>query len=387
MNSFQEQLFKDLEVLVANTDTSFYRGEFMLDGKRYWIYNYRLASFTQFLQPNAMNARGVMYEVDENGNAVRLAALPMAKFFNLNENPLTMNLNTSHSNIESITYKADGSLISTFIHNDELFVKSKGSLFSDQAVAAAKFLDRPENADLKEHLEAITKWGFTVDMEYVAPTNRIVLGYEKENLIVLSIRDINDGRMVLKSEIDGSHGYLTMHFSYSKILDHWVESVGIVDNFVDSVPTMEGIEGFVVRLKDGTAFKTKTDWYVVLHKTKDSINSPRKLFECVIQETTDDLRQLFRDDPVAMQQILDMENRVVPKFAHMTQTVEHYYEENEHLSRKDYAIKGQTIDDGFFSLKMTKYTGKPVDYKEFAIKHPELFGVKEDAVNEAVSEE
>jgi T4 RnlA family RNA ligase len=386
MNSFQEQLFKDLEVLVANTDTSFYRGEFMLDGKRYWIYNYRLASFTQFLQPNAMNARGVMYEVDENGNAVRLAALPMAKFFNLNENPLTMNLNTSHSNIESITYKADGSLISTFIHNGELRVKSKGSLFSDQAIAAAKFLDRSENKEFKGQLKWLTEREFTVDMEYVAPTNRIVLGYEKEGLIVLSVRGMHDGALRAKSEFS-ARGYFPISIYYSELLDRWVDGVEVTENFVDSVSSMEGIEGFVVRLKDGTAFKTKTDWYIVLHKTKDSINSPRKLFECVIQETTDDLRQLFRDDPVAMQQILDMENRVVPKFAHMTQTVEHYYEENKHLSRKDYAIKGQTIDDGFFSLKMTKYTGKPVNYKEFAIKHPELFGVKEDAISENITNE
>ncbi len=84
MNKFQTDLFNDLEHLVSNNE-AFYKQSFELDGLTYWIYNYRLASYTDFLHPNALNCRGTMFEVDAEGNPIRLAALPIEKFFNVNE--------------------------------------------------------------------------------------------------------------------------------------------------------------------------------------------------------------------------------------------------------------------------------------------------------------
>ena len=90
-------------------------------------------------------------------DVIRLAALPMQKFFNVNENPFTMDLDMN--DVEGIDLKADGSLISTYLHNvsqdtynrdDVLRLKTKGSLESDQALAAMKWLDLPENSKFKE---------------------------------------------------------------------------------------------------------------------------------------------------------------------------------------------------------------------------------------------
>jgi T4 RnlA family RNA ligase len=149
--------------------------------------------------------------------------------------------------------------------------------------------------------------------------------------------------------------------------------------FVDAVPAIvEDIEGFVFLMKDGTTFKRKTTKYLVLHHTKDSINTPRRLFECVINETSDDLRSLFADDPVALGMIKAMEDKVVHKFDAMIKTVEAFYAENKDMTRKDYAIKGQTVNDDLFSLKMNLFLGKPNDYKAFAIKNMEMFGIKDE---------
>jgi T4 RnlA family RNA ligase len=146
--------------------------------------------------------------------------------------------------------------------------------------------------------------------------------------------------------------------------------------FVNDVPDIvDDIEGVVFMLKDGTMCKQKTTKYLVLHHSKDSINMPRRLFECVINETSDDLRSLFADDECALALIEDMEDRVVHRFDAMIKTVEQFYEENKTLSRKDYAIKGQTEKDELFSLKMNLFLGKANDYKTFAIKHIELFDI------------
>ncbi|HET8685673.1 MAG TPA: hypothetical protein VFM18_03290 [Methanosarcina sp.] len=79
-----ETLFSDL-VRLTETSEAFYKQEFKLDDSIYWIFNYRLASYSDFQLPSAKWARGTMFEVDSNGKMIRLASLPMPKFFNLHE--------------------------------------------------------------------------------------------------------------------------------------------------------------------------------------------------------------------------------------------------------------------------------------------------------------
>jgi T4 RnlA family RNA ligase len=132
MHPAQQKLYDNL-IALTKANEAFYYQDFELDGKKYRIFNYRLASYTDFQQPGALECRGVMFEVQDEV-AVRLASLPMEKFFNLNENPMTMNLDLTQ--VVRIEEKADGSLMSTYIHNDQLRLKSKGSLFSEQALHA-----------------------------------------------------------------------------------------------------------------------------------------------------------------------------------------------------------------------------------------------------------
>ena len=140
--------------------------------------------------PGALYARGVMFEVQKTEDGVRpirLASLPMPKFFNLNENPFTMGLDLSE--IDRIEVKSDGSLMSSYIHKGRLMLKSKGSLFSEQAIDAMLWLDRPENDRLRNLIKEKTEQGITVNLEWVAPWNRVVLSYREPRLIVLNTID------------------------------------------------------------------------------------------------------------------------------------------------------------------------------------------------------
>ena len=350
-----------------------------MDGSMYRIFNYRLASYTDFLAPSAMEARGIMFEIEDTGYdaiPVRLASLPMEKFFNLNENPFTMDLDLTE--ISSIMLKADGSLISTYMHDDYIQLKTKGSLISDQCIAAKMWLNLPENKSFKDELTAAERLGYTVNMEWCAPNNRIVIGYEQPHLVVLNVRSREDGSYFEWYDIDS--------YIFPEILSRWVEYETPDDavQFIANTPDMQNIEGFVVKLLSGQHVKIKTTWYLALHHTKDSINSPRRLFEAVLEEATDDMRSLFHEDPVAIQMIMDMESFVEEKYNHLVDTVERFFERNKDLDRKDYAILGQKdLDRKSFGLAMSRYLGKGVDYKEFMKKNYKHFGIKDEVEDES----
>jgi len=365
-------IYEALQELCENSEALFAR-DFIVDDVHYRIFDYRLAQYTDWLNRFALDARGIMFEIKDD-KPVRIVSRPMRKFFNLNENPITMNLDISRNNIHYITEKVDGSLISTYLHRGELRLKSKGSVQSDQAIAAMKWLDKPENAALKEDLFELASTDYTVDMEYVAPTNRIVVGYMEEHLIGLNIRDNYTGQNWGPIK-DGP-------IPFPALQGIWVKSYEPTDDFLEKAYSLVGTEGYVYMLKTGEQFKQKTTWYSTLHKLKDSLNTPRHLLAAVIRGTSDDLRGHFSGDPVAIMLIDQMEQKVIPIYDHIIATVEKFYEDNKHLSRKDYAILGQSIKDDLFGLKMSKYLGRinEFTYQEYCIDHPEWFDIKSNPI-------
>lgn len=367
MNAYQQNMYDNLMALTSGSET-FYFQDFDLEGHTYRIFNYRLSSYTEFMKPSALECRGHMFEL-RNGEVIRLAALPMQKFFNLNENPMTIGLDLTM--VDTVELKADGSLISTYMHNDQLRMKSKGSLFSGQALAAMAWLDRPENQGFRSAVYSLSRSGHTVNMEWCAPDNRIVIGYEKPHLKVLNVRSMQDGKYIDRQVLNAILG--------DNMIDR-VDTNGLrVADFVQSIPDMlDDIEGYVARIGD-LWFKIKTNKYMSLHHTKDSINNPRRLFEAVLDEGVDDLRAMFFEDKLAIKLIDEMTEKVDKIYNHMVALVEKFYEDNKHLDRKEYAIKGQAdLERIYFGLAMTKYLQKPVDYKGFMKSKYKEFGIRDE---------
>lgn len=372
MNKFQSDLYNNLMALL-DSEAFFYTDQ-VVNGATYRIFNYRLASFTEFQRPGALESRGHTFMLHEDGSPFALVSMPMQKFFNLGENPLVMNLDLSA--VHRIMDKLDGSLISTVSWNDgsrEFTIKTKGSFFSEQAQAAKKLLNTPEYAPLVKFIGDMTEWGWTVNMEYCSPDNQIVLGYAKPMLRVLNVRSMITGEYLDEETIlaEGCPKEMLVEtFTPPSNVHEWVESVN----------HMKGREGFVVTLKDGTWFKLKTEEYSALHKTKDSVTIPRRLFEACVLEAADDLRGMFRDDPLSISRINEMEALVAKHYNHLSAVVDNFYQTNKELDRKSYAIKGQAelAADGVFSLAMNAYIGRPVDLKEFMIKNYKRFGIKDE---------
>jgi len=100
MNTLKQQL----EDLVGQPDSPFYK--VVQDGIE--IYSHRLATYSDFLQPAALEARGIAFLGDQ------CVARPPMKFFNWQENPFTaLSMEQVLDEADQIRLKEDGSLITT----------------------------------------------------------------------------------------------------------------------------------------------------------------------------------------------------------------------------------------------------------------------------------
>jgi len=211
-------------------------------------------------------ARGIIF--DKSGN---LISRPYHKFFNLNERNETQ-LNVIDFGADHIVLeKADGSMIRPLVINDELFLATKMGI-TDIAEAAKKLLSEEQTEWLKKQFAAQK----TPLLEYVAPTNRIVVQYAEPKLILTSVRDNLTGEYQLPESAPFD------------LVDAFGTIQGNIDEYITRQVQMEGREGDVIRFADGHMLKLKNEWYVRIHKNKDVIRSERNILDMIINETLDD---------------------------------------------------------------------------------------------------
>lgn len=341
---------------------------------KFVIFSYHIASYSDWLYPYSLESRGIMFEMDENNNPIRIACRPMQKFFNLYENPFTEEL--LDNEIQYVFAKEDGSLISTFLDKGELFVKTKASLFSQQALDAQKWLYDPKRKPLFNAIKEYTELGYTVNMEWVSPDNRIVLSYEEPRLIVLNIRNNITGEYIPREELL-KDGQISQY-----LVDAY--AIGNLQNILDEVKDMKNEEGFVIWKNDKPYCKIKCPWYIHLHSVKSSIASDKNLWESVAEGVTDDIKVLFEADPLAVKRISDFELMYKKSFSSIYNTVISVYNQLQGLSRKDYAIKSQSIlnneNPKLFGIVMRLYLTGPDDELLNSIKD-HLVKFREDYID------
>lgn len=382
LSTQQKQLYQNLMICCSNE--AFYFQDFVADDVNetlYRIFNYRQASYTDFCLPGALECRGIMFEISDAGEVLRLVSRPMAKFFNAMECPFS-DINSIFSdpgsNISEVDDKADGSLISSYINYcGELKLKTKGSPKSDQAIAAMYWLNCRD--ELLLEFTEITQNAFTINCEWCAPDNRIVLPYETGHLQVLNIRDNDSGEYLSRADIIAQAPEIAKHLVQDKVLPKGPN--GTWEETLQLVRAETGIEGYVIKFNNNLWVKIKTDAYKALHWSKDSINTPRRLFEACVLETVDDLKDMFSTDTLAIAQINKMEDFVRPIYNGICDRVEDFVDKNKHLDRKDFAIKAQQELDktlGEFHLAMKLYSGKDVSYKENLLDKWKILGLSDE---------
>ena len=364
INEYQTKVFKDLMNLV-NSNNAFYKKEEEFIGGRYFIFNYRLAFYSDFLEPNALEARGITFLVDKNDNPLKLVCWPMEKFFNINENPFTENVD--YENIHYAMIKEDGSIISSMIDRfGDLTLKSKSQIMSKQSIAASEWLALPENSHFYNTLKEMTEAGFTVNMEWVSPDNRIILEYDKPALKVLNARFNSSGDYYNQKALQVMFNDCPMVESCE---DYKHFNLNILKKFSD-------IEGWVIKPVNHyhneskvNFCKIKTNWYLNLHKLKFSVEVPKALFFCCLNEQSDDIRSAFSNDKELIKRVDLMERIVKNNYNYICQEVDSFYEENKHLQVKEFAIKAKDKMPRFHAILMSLYNGTSYTVKKYMEKN------------------
>lgn len=379
MNQFQTKLYNDLMNLCSEEgQEAFYYVDQKMGDETYRIFLYRMASYTEFLKSGALECRGHTFRMNSDGSMAELASKPMQKYFNLGENPFTMNLDLS--TMVELMDKLDGSLISTVRRGDgSFFLKSKGSFNSEHAQASTKLLNSADYAELKDFCQKAVDVNCTVNFEYMSPEHRIVIGYMKPTLKVLNVRSNTDGEYWSRESIELAlgHRFIVDTHPLPECGETWL---------ANTYKSEEKIEGYVARLSCGTWFKVKTELYCALHHTKDSITIPRRLFEACVNGGADDLRAMFATDEVAVMQINEMDEKVRAIYNRLHVNIHAFYNVHKESDRKTYAIAGQADPviqkDNTFGLVMNLYLGKEANVEEFMIKHYKDYGIKDEAPEE-----
>lgn len=243
----------------------------------YKVVNYMVNKPDTFppINGNPLNAvrrecRGVKFD-SVTGNII---ARPYHKFFNVGERSETLmeniNFNYRHTNLN----KLDGSMIHPMMVNGVIRWATKMGI-TDTSMQAEEFIAL--NPIYQELANNCIHNDFTPIFEWCSNKNRIVLDYPRDQLILTAVRHMIDGT----------------YFSYSSIKamgETW--KIPIVEKSkysIIEIGNAENIEGIALRFDNGHMVKIKSEWYVLRHKSKDTIMREKNVLEYITTDKVDDV--------------------------------------------------------------------------------------------------
>jgi len=359
--------YDEAVALTKLNEAPFLESKLVVDGYNVSIFNYRLAQYSDFLDNKAFEMRGLTFIFNEDGSLFKRHLL-LQKFFNLNQVPDTQYSEVKDFAIKYINNKEDGS-IASFVRlpNGKVLGKSKMSFESDQAVGMNRIYKN--NKDLRSFVD----WSLDNDLvavfEYVAPTNRIVLRYTDEELILLRLRDNKTGHYLdINDHLDILGSVKVAKFEDKNTLDELIELAHIV----------EDKEGWIVQFEKDHLIdflKIKTVWYCERHGLlTDDLYRENILVGYILDDKIDDiLGQIPEDELEAHERIGKMISVVKHAIAVKSEEILQYYElflaegdgkdwEGDlglQLMRKSYSLKyGKKTPN--FSYVMNLSKGKDV---------------------------
>ncbi len=200
-----------------------------------------------------------------------LISRPYHKFFNLGEKPETESGSIDWSRPHTVLTKYDGSMIRPLPDGYGGFRLATKAGITEISMAAELHL-----VGKHDHHRLITTClgsGLTPLFEWCSRSNRIVVDYPEDGLVLTAIRDNETGTYL---DIEG-HGVLC------------AERVAIDHARLGTVTDWQEGEGVVVRFEDGGMVKVKALSYVTLHKAKDEIGQEKNVLTTILFDRVDDL--------------------------------------------------------------------------------------------------
>jgi len=319
----------------ANDNFTFFETKHVIDGYNISIFLYRLAMPPLFYNPIpnvsgilAHELRGITFVFNSDGTLFNRFLL-LDKFFNLNQAACTAYNLVKNKVIKEITYKEDGSLLSFIkLPNNKIVAKTKGSFEADQALRAQSIFE--ENVAINKLVSWCLDNEIIPIFEFVSPTNRIVLKYDKTDLVLTKLRNNLTGEYIDIKSLDSE---LLKGVTIVKTFNNLT-----LDELIEKCETEIGYEGFVVQFEDGQMIKLKLFDYIALHNLHtEELHREDYIIHLIINEQIDDvLAQLEEGDErrTMVLDIIDIVDNHLKRTAHeVTELLKNY-----NGSRKDFAI-------------------------------------------------
>ena len=288
-------------VNMCNTkDSPFYESKFEIRGYPISAFNYRLAQASDFKTPQSREMRGITFVFNKDGTLYKRYIL-LEKFFNLNQVPGSMYSDVSDYKIMQINNKEDGS-IASFIElpNGEVVGKSKMGFDNEQSNGINRIYRT--NPDIKKFVDWSLSEDYIAIFEFVSPSNRIVLRYDKEELILLRLRKDTGEHLNIKDYSDKIGSIRIAPF----------EDENSLDQLIKKSESETGREGWVITFENGQMIKIKTSEYMALHGLlTDDLYREHILINYILEDKIDDiLGQIPEEQPEAHERINKMINIV-----------------------------------------------------------------------------
>ena len=331
-------------------DLKFYEIKTELDGYPVSMFNYRLIQYGDFFDKdsngneikNYLELRGLCFVFNKDGSLFKRYIL-LDKFFNVDQTPCSMYSIVKNFEVDNVYVKEDGSVLNFIGTPEKIYAKSKMSFASEQAKEAQDIFDADVN--LQNFVRTMLEKDIMPIFEFVSPRNRIVLQYDKTELILLRLRCNKTGEY-LNLEDFNTTGIKTAVSVGIKTLDELIALKGEIKD----------IEGWIVQFTNGKMVKVKGEHYCALHGVlTESLNRENDIIALVLDNKIDDvLGQLAENDSrrINVNQIVDIVNFEMKKLKNDTSDLLKHF----NGVKKDFAITYNKNKN--FPLAMSKINGK-----------------------------
>ena len=347
---------EECQEIVKNSE-AFYCTKHNIFGYDVEMYDYRLASISDYVNNNAFELRGLTFIQDEDG--VWHRNILMNKFFNLNETKMnyikaflrgndellydgpegTPEINSMQAKMANVYKfekytkvswllediqdkkivrvqdKRDGSVISFVkLPNGHVLAKSKMSFTSEQAGMANAFYVSDKQSSytgIAKFVDYCFEYNLTPIFEITSPHNQIVLSYNNTELALLQIRINATGEYFSKEAIEEVQKMFNI-----VIADEYPEEYYSFEKLMQLQRTEEDIEGYVITLEDGQMLKIKTEWYFAMHGLTTEGTRENLLIQSILEDRIDDVISLIPDGEKKEFMIATAE-KVQHKFNHL----------------------------------------------------------------------
>ena len=313
--------------IVKNSEV-FYCIETEVEGYTVEMYNYRLASYNDFVKNDAFELRGLTFVQHPAGTWERF--ILMNKFFNVNQCQNWLESDLKDKKIVRVQDKLDGSIISFVkLPNGSIRAKSKMSFDSEQAQMAQEIYNK--DSDLQEFVKDCFEDGITPIFELVSPFNQIVLEYSETKLVLLQMRDSKGGYCL---NIEQYRDLYNIEVADKLCFD----SLEILMNVLKIETEIEGV---IVTFSDGQMAKVKTDWYMQRHGLITDLKE-NNIIELILNEEIDDIISCLSEDSEKRKFIEEIQEKVDKEFNHLVleyKELRRKYFQDYSENRKKFALK------------------------------------------------